>query len=321
MTSIVLSKVPTMATASLMDGIRLNHWAESEGISDPEFITALKKIGAVDELRIPIDSDGGSCDAMQAIVDAIQKHPAKKVITHILGKAYSAAGIVFLAGHERLMAPDSWFMMHGARGRDGIKTASSQKWDVRIQDFIHKRTGIDKDTIRKMSDAETYLCAADCLKCGICTSIAGEPLPQATRPELPAAVRRKHDWEVFEQQRKTRRAQVRRHVTTSARPISAFDRMMRARRERVSGIQPQHTSRPRRPLIPLPLIPPHLRGKIFMSFKDYLDAAGDSGIRLSSGQRAVYDAANRRMASEGYERLCRIQAAAMQRAILAGSRR
>lgn len=63
------------------------------------------------KIKIYIDSCGGDIDAMRCIIDAIELSDTP-ITTINMGRAYSAALEIFLAGHDRRCTPRARFMIH-----------------------------------------------------------------------------------------------------------------------------------------------------------------------------------------------------------------
>lgn len=64
-------------------------------------------------ITIVLNSSGGSIHAGHVIADCMKSLQCP-IITHIVGKAYSAASLIFLLGHSRYISEESKFMIHDA---------------------------------------------------------------------------------------------------------------------------------------------------------------------------------------------------------------
>jgi len=136
----------------------------------------------VQHMRKPIllyiNSGGGNVTDGYALMDVIlmSKTP---VHTICIGSAYSMGGMVFLAGHKRIMYPRSSIMLHqGAaelRGdigklKDGMKFVDNL---VKIgDDFVLERTKIPLPLYEQKQFNDWFLCASECLELGITDEIA-----------------------------------------------------------------------------------------------------------------------------------------------------
>lgn len=76
-----------------------------------EEINLLYNATEADTIHIKINSDGGALFTALEFINAIGSCQAK-VVTEITGRAYSAAGIIFLHGHELIINDNSSFMAH-----------------------------------------------------------------------------------------------------------------------------------------------------------------------------------------------------------------
>src|SRR5580765_1888918 len=81
------------------------------GISPKQFAEDLRKMGAVQNLDIRVNSPGGSVFDAQAIYHTLERHSARKLVS-IDGMALSAATVVCCAGDHISMAADAMYMIH-----------------------------------------------------------------------------------------------------------------------------------------------------------------------------------------------------------------
>lgn len=140
---------------------------------DKSFIAELHKIGAVDELRIFIDSCGGSTGAAKRIMAAIQQHPAKRIVTIACGNCYSAAANVFLVGHQRLMTPGSCLCLHNAVFLKGVNTfeACLKASEWACDEWSKRMPGVPRDLVREWQHCDTYFNPANAIKFGLATGL------------------------------------------------------------------------------------------------------------------------------------------------------
>lgn len=75
-----------------------------------------------DTITIKIASPGGMVETGIAILTAIENTQAK-VTTVALGLVASIASIIWMAGHERIMMPESTLMVHGPSGLQAGKVS------------------------------------------------------------------------------------------------------------------------------------------------------------------------------------------------------
>ena len=134
----------------------------------------------VDEIRVHIDSYGGSVSEGWAIYNALRQHPAK-VITYGDGFVASAALYPFLAGDNRIASNLSAYYLHrvsiAADGySDDLRKAADeadQMTEIGISAFV-ERTGMDENDARKLMEAETWLSPDQAIEYGIATAIADD---------------------------------------------------------------------------------------------------------------------------------------------------
>lgn len=99
-------------------------------------------------IHLYIMSPGGDTDYMWSLVDAIEASETP-VVTVNVGLAASAAGIIFLAGHKRLMTARSRLVIHegsACMAGDAVKVMDAsenyKKLIKQMRDYILSRTNI-----------------------------------------------------------------------------------------------------------------------------------------------------------------------------------
>jgi len=128
----------------------------------------------ISEIRIYINSGGGSVFEGTAIYNQLKRHPAKKVV-HVDGFACSIASVIAMAGDEVVMPRNALMMIHnmtlGVYGNaaelrksaddlDTINEAGRQAYLSRAGDKL------TEDKLVEMMDAETWLTAEQCIAYG-----------------------------------------------------------------------------------------------------------------------------------------------------------
>ena len=160
-------------------------WTEHGEASGMSIVNQIKNLD-VGEIRVHIDSYGGSVSEGWAIYNALRQHPAK-IVTYGDGFVASAALYPFLAGDERIASSLSAYYFHqvmvAASGyADDLRAAADEAekmTEIGINAFV-ERTGMDADEVRQLMAGETWLTPAQALDCGLATSImADEALPIA----------------------------------------------------------------------------------------------------------------------------------------------
>lgn len=112
-----------------------------EDIDDVSTSNIIKGLTLMDktagDIRVEINSPGGSLPHMFAVYDAIRACK-QKVITVGTGEIASAAGLVLVSGDERYATRNAWFMAHGILGGvgedDDIRVAKARIDTILRQD-------------------------------------------------------------------------------------------------------------------------------------------------------------------------------------------
>lgn len=154
-------------------------WTELGEASGMSIVNQIKNLD-VDEIRVHIDSYGGSVSEGWAIYNALRQHPAK-IVAYGDGFVASAALYPFLAGDERIASSLSAYYFHQvmvtASGyADDLRAAADdaeKMTEIGINAFA-ERTGMDADQVRQLMEAETWMTPAQALDCGLATSITSD---------------------------------------------------------------------------------------------------------------------------------------------------
>lgn len=151
-------------------------WTELGEASGMSIVNQIKNLD-VDEIRVHIDSYGGSVSEGWAIYNALRQHPAK-IVAYGDGFVASAALYPFLAGDERIASSLSAYYFHqvmvSASGyADDLRAAADEAekmTEIGINAFV-ERTGMDAEDVRALMKVDTWLTPAQALDYGIATSI------------------------------------------------------------------------------------------------------------------------------------------------------
>lgn len=151
-------------------------WTELGEASGMSIVNQIKNLD-VDEIRVHIDSYGGSVSEGWAIYNALRQHPAK-IVAYGDGFVASAALFPFLAGDERIASSLSAYYFHqvmvAASGyASDLRAAADEAekmTEIGINAFV-ERTSMDADKVRQLMQAETWMTPAQALDCGLATSI------------------------------------------------------------------------------------------------------------------------------------------------------
>lgn len=138
------------------------------GVSKQAFIAALLSIDAP-QIRLHLDSPGGSVFAARSMASALRDHGAR-VIAQVDGLAASAASVLAMAASEVEMAEGSMMMIHRAwtlsagNANDLLDTADLlEKIDGTIAETYAARTGMDAATVMDLMTAETWMTSAEAI--------------------------------------------------------------------------------------------------------------------------------------------------------------
>lgn len=130
----------------------------------------------VKEIRIYINSYGGSVFEGTAIYNQLKRHNAKKTV-YIDGFACSIASVIAMAGDEIVMPKNALMMIHNAwmcaygnatelrKAADDLEIINNAGKQAYLQKAGEKIN--DEELLSKMMDDETWLTADDCIKYGL----------------------------------------------------------------------------------------------------------------------------------------------------------
>ena len=151
----------------------------------------------VDEIRLNINSGGGSVFDAVAILNALRQHPAK-VVANVLGLAASAASFIACGVDETAMAANSTMMIHGGSGvvvgnaKDMHDMADLlDKLNANIASVYAAKAGGTTESWLETMLAETWYTADEAVEAGLADRvIAGEKVGAAEA--APSAENRLH---------------------------------------------------------------------------------------------------------------------------------
>jgi len=123
---------------------------------------------------ILINSGGGCLDSTYATI-AIMETSKTPIITVNMNCAYSAAGLILIAGHKRYCMPRSQVLIHSgsAQGISGNyediqeSTKSYKKMIEEMREFIVSKTKIDKSLMKKNQSKDWYLPTSEQIELGV----------------------------------------------------------------------------------------------------------------------------------------------------------
>jgi ATP-dependent protease ClpP protease subunit len=163
------------------------------GCTAEELVDELRDITAPN-IRVRINSPGGSVFEGIAIANALRAHPAN-VIVQVDGLAASIASVIAMAGDRVEMAPNTMLMIHDASGLCyGTATDMEEMGQLldllsdNIADAYAARAGGTRDEWRALMRAETWYLPDAAVEAGLAdeathTPQAGDPVEEP-EPEL-----------------------------------------------------------------------------------------------------------------------------------------
>ena len=147
-------------------------------------VSVLDQLAAVKEptLHIYINSYGGEARELFGLLTVLDeaKRRGVKIVTHVLGCAYSAGSLLAVYGDHRVMSRYADHLLHlGCSGASFTtfeqlkrETENNIKHFGKILQIYSEHTRIPKKKLEEMlRDDKMYLDAEQCLKYGICDEV------------------------------------------------------------------------------------------------------------------------------------------------------
>jgi ATP-dependent Clp protease protease subunit len=128
-------------------------------------------------IRLFINSGGGGLEACFSIIDAIEMSKTP-IHTYNVGPAYSAGGIIFIAGHKRYTFKHSSFLLH--EGSSGYSADAGKFKDFSkfyehqldmMEEFVLEKTKISPEQYEKKRHADWWMDANEMIHYGIADEI------------------------------------------------------------------------------------------------------------------------------------------------------
>ena len=136
-------------------------------------------LGVVPAIKLHISSFGGSLVHGFAAADFIQRSPAP-VITIVEGVTASAATLLSLSGHRRLITPNSTMLIHQLTAAAWGKYSDLKeeldnltKMMNLLEAFYLKRTKLTKKVLKDLLKRDVVFTAKECIKAGLADFILG----------------------------------------------------------------------------------------------------------------------------------------------------
>lgn len=178
--------VLTLDIYDRVEGDSVNIWTgekEASETSAKHFKAELEAHPDVKEIRININSAGGSVFEGMAIYSQLKRHKAHKTVI-VDGFACSIASVIAMAGDTVIMPETAVMMIHNpwtvtignaaalrkeADDLDKLGESMRQAYLMKAGDKL------DEEKLIEMLDAETYLTATECIELGLADAHSEEP--------------------------------------------------------------------------------------------------------------------------------------------------
>lgn len=171
----------------IYDTVESDHWWKESETSAKHFANQLAENKNAKEIKVYINSLGGSVMEGIAIFNQLKRHSAHKTV-YIDGFACSIASVIAMAGDTVIMPKNAVMMIHNAwtvaignaaelrktaDDLDVINQASAQAYLDRAGDRL------TPEKLKEMLDAETYLTAEQCIGYGLADKHSEDDEPEA----------------------------------------------------------------------------------------------------------------------------------------------
>ena len=120
---------------------------------------------------VSINSEGGSVFEGLAIHDALKAYAGPKRC--VVQNAFSMGSVLAMAFHQRAITPNGYMMLHSPYQEAGEPKPVLESLRKRLLAIYSAGARLPANSIESMMTAETFLDAAECLKAGFATAIAG----------------------------------------------------------------------------------------------------------------------------------------------------
>lgn len=170
---------------------------DEQGFSAKELMAALES-AKKKPLTLNINSPGGSYFEGVTIFNLLRDYP-NHITVNVLGEAASAASVIAMAGDSIRVYSGAMMMVHRASGLAiGNKTDMRdlaevlEKIDNVAADIYAARTGLSKDEVLALMDAETWMTPEECVSYGFAEEVVKDekrkkPAATARTPALAAS--------------------------------------------------------------------------------------------------------------------------------------
>ena len=147
-------------------------------VTPKQFAEDLKALGDINELSVRINSGGGDVFAGQTIYSLLKAHKAK-VTVYIDGLAASIASVIAMSGDPVVMPKNAMMMIHNpwtwaaGNAQDFRKLADDlDKIRESMIAVYEDKSGMEKEKIIELLDAETWLTAKEAKEYGFVDEVS-----------------------------------------------------------------------------------------------------------------------------------------------------
>jgi len=180
-------------------------WADAgDTVTPQKFYEELKNLKNK-AVTVRINSAGGDVFAAHAIYTQLKSHKAGVTVI-VDGLAASAASIVAMAGDTVKMPSNAMMMIHnpalfafGFLTSDEMRKYAEQLDAVKgsIINAYMMKTGLDRDTLSKMMDEETWMTGQEAMEMGFADEIMFESVPVESKGNILVVNSVSHDMSRF----------------------------------------------------------------------------------------------------------------------------
>jgi ATP-dependent Clp protease protease subunit len=152
-----------------------------EDVTPTSVAEELGKLKDVDSINVYVNSVGGNVFAGVAIYNELKRFN-KPITSYVDGLAASIASLIVLAADKVVMPSNAMIMIHNPWGcicgnanelRDFADRLDKITESVLIETY-HNKTGIEKDKLKEMLDAETWLDGKEAVELGFADELLEE---------------------------------------------------------------------------------------------------------------------------------------------------
>lgn len=159
----------------IYDTVEKDTWYKQSETSAKHIAKMIEEHADAKEIKVYINSLGGSCMEGIAIYNQLKRHNAKKTV-YVDGFACSIASVIAMAGDKVIMPKNTCMMIHNAwalvmgnskelrKAADDLEVVNN----AAVMAYLDRAGGkLSKEKLAEMMDAETYLTADQCIEYGL----------------------------------------------------------------------------------------------------------------------------------------------------------